>query len=72
LTAQNTKLTKPYETSTMMLDKDQIWNYLQRGWRPITTIIMTVRPGQICTGATQAVVGWLMGGSGPKSVSGSS
>jgi hypothetical protein len=24
LTAQNTKLTKPYETSTMMLDKDQI------------------------------------------------
>jgi hypothetical protein len=31
-----------------------------------------VRPAQIRKGATQAVVGWLMGGSGPKSVSGSS
>jgi hypothetical protein len=31
-----------------------------------------VRPGQIRKGATQAVVGCLMEGSGPKSVSGSS
>jgi hypothetical protein len=31
-----------------------------------------VRPAQIRKGATQAVVGGLMGGSGPKSVSGSS
>jgi hypothetical protein len=31
-----------------------------------------VRPGQIRKGATQAVVGRLTGGSGPKSVSGSS
>jgi hypothetical protein len=31
-----------------------------------------VRPAQIRNGATQAVVGGLMGGSGPKSVSGSS
>jgi hypothetical protein len=31
-----------------------------------------VRPAQIRKGATQVVVGGLMGGSGPKSVSGSS
>jgi hypothetical protein len=31
-----------------------------------------LRPGQIRKGATQAVVGQWMGGSGPKSVSGSS
>jgi hypothetical protein len=31
-----------------------------------------VRPTQICKGATQAVVDSLMGGSGPKSLSGSS
>jgi hypothetical protein len=31
-----------------------------------------VRPGQIRKGATRAVVGWLVGESGPKSVGGSS
>jgi hypothetical protein len=31
-----------------------------------------LRPGQIRKGVTQAVVGWLMGGLGPKSVGGSS
>jgi hypothetical protein len=34
--------------------------------------LLGVRPGQIRKGATQAVVGCLMGGSGPKSVGGSS
>jgi hypothetical protein len=38
-------------------------------WR---TNYQGVRPEQIRKGATQAVVGGLMGGSGPKSVSGSS
>jgi hypothetical protein len=38
-------------------------------WRPNC---QGVRPRQIRKGATQAVVGYLVGGSGPKSVGGSS